>query len=60
MPSTLTRGLAKIGDQAMSNEPIRTAIWNEMVDTDRLARCWRIVFRFEGRDVRDVDLTDYH
>ena len=22
----------------MSNEPIRTAIWNEMVDTDRLAR----------------------
>ncbi len=21
---------------------------------------WRIVFRFEGRDVRDVDLTDYH
>ncbi|MDE2761918.1 MAG: hypothetical protein OXQ94_00850 [Gemmatimonadota bacterium] len=22
----------------MSNEPLRTAIWNEMVDTDRLAR----------------------
>lgn len=21
---------------------------------------WRIVFRFDGRDVRDVDLTDYH
>ena len=21
---------------------------------------WRIVFRFEGHDVRDVDLIDYH
>ncbi len=21
---------------------------------------WRIVFRFEGRDVKDVDLVDYH
>ena len=21
---------------------------------------WRIVFRFEGRDVTDVDLVDYH
>lgn len=21
---------------------------------------WRVVFRFDGRDVRDVDLTDYH
>lgn len=21
---------------------------------------WRIVFRFDGRDVRDVDLIDYH
>ena len=21
---------------------------------------WRIVFRFEGRDVRDVNLLDYH
>ena len=21
---------------------------------------WRVVFRFEGRDVRDVDLVDYH
>ena len=21
---------------------------------------WRIVFRIEGRDVRDVDLVDYH
>ena len=21
---------------------------------------WRIVFRFEGSDVRDVDLVDYH
>ena len=21
---------------------------------------WRVVFRFDGRDVRDVDLVDYH
>ena len=21
---------------------------------------WRVVFRFDGRDVRDVDLIDYH
>ena len=21
---------------------------------------WRLVFRFDGRDVRDVDLVDYH
>ena len=21
---------------------------------------WCVVFRFDGRDVRDVDLTDYH
>ncbi|MYH50785.1 MAG: peptidase [Gammaproteobacteria bacterium] len=21
---------------------------------------WRVVFRFDGGDVRDVDLTDYH
>ena len=21
---------------------------------------WRVVFRFEGRDVRDVNLVDYH
>jgi proteic killer suppression protein len=21
---------------------------------------WRIIYRFEGRDVTDVDLTDYH
>ena len=21
---------------------------------------WRVVFRFDGHDVRDVDLTDYH
>ena len=21
---------------------------------------WRIIFRFQGRDVRDVDLIDYH
>ena len=21
---------------------------------------WRVVFRFDGRDVRNVDLTDYH
>ena len=21
---------------------------------------WRVVFRFDGRDIRDVDLTDYH
>ena len=21
---------------------------------------WRMVFRFDGGDVRDVDLTDYH
>ena len=21
---------------------------------------WRVVFRFEGQDVRDVDLVDYH
>lgn len=21
---------------------------------------WRIVFRFDGENVRDVDLTDYH
>ncbi|MDE2753247.1 MAG: type II toxin-antitoxin system RelE/ParE family toxin [Gemmatimonadota bacterium] len=21
---------------------------------------WRVIFRFDGRDVRDVDLTDYH
>ena len=21
---------------------------------------WRVVFRFDGRDIRDVDLIDYH
>ena len=21
---------------------------------------WRIVFRFDGRDIKDVDLVDYH
>lgn len=21
---------------------------------------WRVVFRFDGHDVKDVDLTDYH
>ena len=26
---------------------------------DRSAN-WRVVFRFDGRDVRDVDLIDYH
>ena len=26
----------------------------------RLSANWRIVFRFDGRDVRDVDLIDYH
>ncbi len=25
-----------------------------------VSRNWRIVFRFDGRDVRDVDLIDYH
>ena len=26
----------------------------------RVSGNWRIVFRFDGRDVRDVDLVDYH
>lgn len=26
----------------------------------RISGNWRIIFRFEGRDVRDVDLVDYH
>ena len=26
----------------------------------RVSGNWRIVFRFDGRDVRDVDLIDYH
>ena len=26
----------------------------------RVSGNWRIVFRFDGGDVRDVDLTDYH
>ena len=26
----------------------------------RVSGNWRIVFRFEGRNVRDVDLIDYH
>jgi len=26
----------------------------------RVNRNWRITFRFEDGDVRDVDLTDYH
>ena len=26
----------------------------------RVSGNWRVVFRFDGRDVRDVDLTDYH
>lgn len=25
-----------------------------------VSRNWRIVFRFDGRNVRDVDLVDYH
>ncbi len=25
-----------------------------------VSRMWRIVFRVEGNDVLDVDLTDYH
>ena len=25
-----------------------------------VSRNWRIVFRFEGRNVTDVDLVDYH
>ena len=26
----------------------------------RVSKNWRIVFRFEGRNVRDVDMVDYH
>ena len=26
----------------------------------RVSANWRVVFRFDGGDVRDVDLTDYH
>ena len=26
----------------------------------RVSGNWRIIFRFEGRDVRDVELVDYH
>ena len=26
----------------------------------KVAANWRVVFRFDGRDVRDVDLIDYH
>ncbi len=26
----------------------------------RVSRNWRITFRFEGTDVTDVDLVDYH
>ena len=26
----------------------------------RVSANWRIVFRFDGENVRDVDLTDYH
>jgi proteic killer suppression protein len=26
----------------------------------KVTRNWRITFRFEGSDVTDVDLTDYH
>lgn len=26
----------------------------------RVSGNWRIVFRFDGRNVRDVDLVDYH
>ena len=26
----------------------------------RVSGNWRVVFRFDGRDVRDVDLIDYH
>ena len=26
----------------------------------RVSRNWRIIFRFEGGDVYDVDLVDYH
>ena len=26
----------------------------------RISVNWRIIFRFEGRDVRDVDFADYH
>ncbi len=33
----------------------RRAYWAVKVSAN-----WRVVFRFDGRDVRDVDLTDYH
>ena len=33
----------------------RTGYWAVTVSAN-----WRVVFRFDGRDVRDVDLTDYH
>ena len=26
----------------------------------RVSRNWRVIFRFEGRNVRDIDLIDYH
>ncbi len=39
-----------------------------VIDTDELgvdyvvkvSANWRVVFRFDGGDVRDVDLVDYH
>ncbi|MDE0060682.1 MAG: type II toxin-antitoxin system RelE/ParE family toxin [Defluviicoccus sp.] len=33
----------------------RAGYWSVSVSAN-----WRIVFRFEGNDVRDVDLVDYH
>ena len=33
----------------------RAGCWAARVSAD-----WRVVFRFDGRDVRNVDLTDYH
>ena len=32
-----------------------TGYWSVAVSAN-----WRIVFRFEGADARDVDLVDYH
>lgn len=41
------------GLHAMTGD--RKGFWSVVV-----SRNWRVIFRFEGRDARDVDFIDYH
>jgi len=52
---TMISGFRHRGLERLFEKGDRAGYWAVKVSAN-----WRVVFRFEGGDVRDVDLTDYH